>query len=53
MGELWGYTYRESVEKIHFLACKQFLGVGKYTNIHMALGECGRYPVCLDYFVNS
>ena len=50
-GEVWGYTYRESVERINILACKQFLGVGKYTNNYMALGECGRYPLCLDYFV--
>ena len=48
-GELRGYTYRESVEKSHILACKRFLGVGKYTNNNMALGECGRYPLCLDF----
>ena len=49
--EFWGYTYRDIVEKVHIQTCKQFLGVGKTTCYAMFLGDCGRYPLCLDYFV--
>ena len=49
--ELWGYTYRDIVERVHIQTCKQFLGVGKTTCNAMVLGDCGRYPLCLDYFV--
>ena len=49
--ELWGYSYRSTVENTQISACKQFLGVGKNTSNQMALGECGRYPLCLDYYV--
>ena len=49
--ELRGYTYRDIVERVHIQTCKQFLGVGKTTCNAMVLGDCGIYPLCLDYFV--
>ena len=49
--ELWGFGYRDTVEKIQISACKQFLGVTKRTSNLMVLGECGRFPLCLEYYV--
>lgn len=49
--ELWGYCYRNTVESTHISACKYHLGVGKNTSNQMVLGECGRFPLCLDYHV--
>ena len=44
-----GFTYIESIEKIHMFACTRFLGVPARTPNAMIYGELARYPL----FVNS
>jgi hypothetical protein len=49
--ELWGTTYSEEIEKVQIQFCKDFLGLGPHVNNSMALGECGRLPLCIDYYI--
>ena len=50
-GDIWGYEYADEIEKVQIRFCKDFLGVGPSTNDSMVLGECGRLPLCVDYFL--
>eukprot|EP00745_Piridium_sociabile_P032434 TRINITY_DN5471_c0_g1_i2.p1 TRINITY_DN5471_c0_g1~~TRINITY_DN5471_c0_g1_i2.p1 ORF type:complete len:1139 (-),score=92.24 TRINITY_DN5471_c0_g1_i2:303-3719(-) len=47
--EIWGYQRLDSIEKVHLMACKRFLGVPSRTPNKMVYGDLGRYPI----FVNS
>ena len=47
----FGYTYRVIVERVPTPTREQFLDVRKIHCNAMVLGECGRYPLCLYYFV--
>ena len=47
--EIWGLQRLDSIEKVHLLACKRYLGVPIKTPNKMIYGELGRYPL----FVNS
>ena len=47
--EIWGYEYSTVIEQVHTKFCKQFLGVNQSTNNSVALGECGRLPLCIIY----
>lgn len=55
--EIWGYKRLESIEKVHLLACKRYLGLPIKTPNKMAYGELGRYPLfvqsqvrCIKYW---
>ena len=50
-GDIWGFEYTSEIEKVQIRFCKDFLGVGPSTNDSVALGECGRLPLCVDYFL--
>ena len=50
-GDIWGYEYADEIEKVQIRFCKDFLGVGPSTNDSMVMGECGRLPLCVDYFL--
>jgi hypothetical protein len=47
--EIWGYQRLESIEKVHLLACKRYLGVPLKTPNKMVYSELGRFPL----FINS
>lgn len=47
--EIWGCSKLDSMEKVHLLACKRFLGVPLKTPNRMVYGELGRFPL----YVNS
>eukprot|EP00745_Piridium_sociabile_P021339 TRINITY_DN32826_c0_g1_i3.p1 TRINITY_DN32826_c0_g1~~TRINITY_DN32826_c0_g1_i3.p1 ORF type:complete len:254 (-),score=11.51 TRINITY_DN32826_c0_g1_i3:14-775(-) len=50
--EVWGLHKLDSIEKVHMLACKCFLGVPMCTPNNMIYGDLGRYPLyinCLLY----
>ena len=49
--EVWGTSLAVEIEQIQAKFCKEFLGVNKTTNDCMKLGECGRLPLCSDYYV--
>lgn len=48
--EIWGHTFSEQIETVHANFCKVFLGLSRNANNCMALGECGRYPLCTTYY---
>ena len=57
--EIWGYEYREQIERVQVKFCKRLLGVSSSTPNVAVLGECGRYPLsalymyrCITYWFN-
>ncbi len=48
--EIWGYEFSEQIESVQTSFCKSFLGLFRTVNDSMALGDCGRYPLCTTYF---
>ena len=50
--EDWGTEYSTIIESVHFTFCKYFLGVNSSVNNAVAIGECGRLPLCVFYFTN-
>ena len=50
--EVWGYEYSSVIESVHNEFCKNFLGVNSSVNNVVALGECGRLPLCVTYITN-
>jgi len=53
--EIWGGQKRkyEDIEKVNLRFCKVVLGVGKATWNFAAIGECGRYPLYVEYHVRA
>ena len=51
--ELWGLNRLDSVEKVHLLACKRFLGVPLITPNKMVYLELQRYPLYINSYVRS
>ena len=49
--EIWGYSRLDSIEKVHLLACKRFLGVPLRSPNNMVYGELGRYPLYVNSYV--
>ena len=50
--EIWGYEYSDVIESVHNEFCRYFLGVNSSVNNVVALGECGRLPLCVTYITN-
>ncbi|MEW8544973.1 MAG: reverse transcriptase family protein [Candidatus Thiodiazotropha sp.] len=48
--ELWGFEVSESIERVQYDVCKKFLKLPQCTFNEFARGECGRYPLYVDYF---
>ena len=51
--ELWGHTRLESVERIHLLACKRFLGVPRSTPNRIVYGDLHRYPLYINCSIKA
>ena len=51
--EVWGLKRLDSIEKVHLLACKQFLGVPIMTPNKMVYGDLGRYPLFINSYVSA
>jgi hypothetical protein len=49
--EIYGSEISEILEQIQIQYCKDFLGVNYSVNDNVALGECGRMPLCIDHHV--
>ena len=47
--QIWGLGYHEPIEKVQIQFCKAYLGVGKTTPNDLALIECGRHSLTVDY----
>ena len=47
--EIWGHDFSDTIEQIQVQCCKEFLGLNQSVNDCMALGQCGRLPLCIDY----
>ena len=48
--EIWGCSYAPEIERVQNSFCKNSLGLKISTNNCMALGECGRVPLCVTYY---
>ena len=51
--EVWGIQNIESIEKVHLMACKHFLGVPISTPNKIVYGELGRYPLFITTYIRS
>ena len=47
--EIWGIEYRQVVETIHHYACKRYMCVRLNSTNDAVLGECGRFPLNIQY----
>ena len=47
--EVWGVKKYDYIENVHLKFCKIVLNVGKTTWNFAAIGECGRYPMYVEY----
>ena len=54
---IWGLHILDSIERVHLMACKRYLGVPSRTPNKMVYGELGRYPLfiasygrCIKYW---
>ena len=47
--EIWGFEVSNTIENVQDNFCKRFLKLPKNTFHEMARGECGRYPLYVDY----
>jgi hypothetical protein len=50
--QVWGYQYCNNIEKVQNNFCRKHLHLNKTINTCIALGECGRQPLCVTYIVN-
>ncbi|MEW8545659.1 MAG: reverse transcriptase family protein [Candidatus Thiodiazotropha sp.] len=48
--EIWGYQYSNAVERVHDQFCRKFLKLPSNTANIFVRGECGRWPLYIDYF---
>jgi hypothetical protein len=51
--EIWGTEYRKVIEKVQVKFCKFVLGVGSRSPDVCVLGECGRFPLFVKYYVKA
>ena len=49
--EIWGFDTYKQLENVQIRFCKKVIGVPKKTSNEAVLGECGRYPLMLQYTV--
>ena len=49
--EIYGTEYSDTLEQVHIQYCKDFIGVSSTVNDCVALGECGRLPLCIDHHI--
>ena len=49
--EIWGLHILDSIERVHLMACKMYLGVPSRTSNKMVYGELGRYPLFIASYV--
>ena len=49
--EIWGFTVYEKIEQVQYHFCKYVLGVSSNTSNHAVLGECGRHPLFIHYYL--
>jgi hypothetical protein len=47
--EVWGFQWYKQIENVQLRFCKQVLGVPTNTTDNAVLGECGRFPLMLNY----
>ena len=48
--ELWGFEVSDIIENVQNQFCKRFLKLPVTTYHVLARGECGRYPLFIDYY---
>ena len=51
--EIWGLQRLDSLETIHMIACKRFLGVPVRTPNKMVYGELKRFPLYINAIIRS
>ena len=47
--DIWGYKYYNVIEQVHIQFCKRLCNLSQNTPDSLALGECGRYPLAINY----
>lgn len=48
--EVWGYQYSNIIERVRDQFCRKFLKLLSNTATVFLRGECGRWPLYVDYF---
>ena len=48
--EIWGFEISDIIENVQDNFCKRFLKLPQNTFHEIARGECGRYPLYVDYY---
>ena len=48
--QIWGYQYVEKIEKVQIQFCKRLCYLSQNTCDFLALGKCGRLPLCTFLF---
>ena len=48
--EIWGFEVSDTIENVQNTFCKRFLKLPRNTFHEVARGECGRYPLYVDYY---
>lgn len=51
--EIWGTEYSDIIESTQYTFCRYFLGINSTVNNAVAIGKCGRLPLCVFYFSNA
>ena len=49
--EVWGFREYKCIEQVQIKFCKRLLGVCSSTSNAAVVGECGRFPIFLTYYV--
>ena len=49
--ELWDFEISEAIENAQDQFCKRFLKLPQHTAHILARGNCGRYPIYIDYYL--
>ena len=49
--EIWGIHILDSIERVHLISCKRYLGVPIRTPNKMVYGELGTYPLFIASYV--
>lgn len=44
----WGFSFSEMIGRVNVQCFKHFRHLNSYVKDFMGLGECGRYPLCVD-----
>ena len=45
--ELWGTEHQQTIERVHYYACKRYMCARLNCSNGAVVGDCGRLPMCI------